>query len=321
MLLLLLLLSVLQSLSGSGLQVPLPYLDLLRHLSYHLLGYLLLRLRHQKRFRQLLRGRVHPAAVGTQCCGIKTVQKSSGLTRVMWTQHLLNFKQRWPRNERLRKQASRPVSSDSDSADRQLSSDRQQSKQNTLCSVPQLRRFEGWAGNVSIVVFHLTLEFRVGRSTELNHPDAFTNDSAISPASNNEPSTKDTRHIDVNPTSDGDQIILSERYDVAPGRLLLALAEYVPNLKDLKTSGLRQYLKHEGELAVRYTDPGIGRMQIEPFGFDRKGNEQDLKITCQAHLWNWAKAVMCAKFYKDMDICNCHPVLLVQICKQHDLPL
>ena len=61
-------------------------------------------------------------------------------------------------------------------------------------------------------------------------------------------------------------------------------------------------------------------MQIEPFGFDRKGNEQDLKITCQAHLWNWAKAVVCAKYYKDMDICNCHPVLLVQICKQHDLP-
>ena len=96
----------------------------------------------------------------------------------------------------------------------------------------------------------------------------------------------------------------------------------MPDLKDLKTSGLRQYLKHGGELKVRYTDPasGIGRMQIKPFEIDCKGNEQDLKITYQAQLWNWAKAVMCAKFYKDMDICNCHPVLLVQICKQHDLP-
>ena len=53
---------------------------------------------------------------------------------------------------------------------------------------------------------------------------------------------------------------------------------------------------------------------------DRKGNEQELEITCQAHLWNWAKAVMCKKFYKDMDTSCCHPVLLVQICKQHDLP-
>ena len=150
-----------------------------------------------------------------------------------------------------------------------------------------------------------------------NEPSA--KDSATAPASNNEPSAKDKR-INVSPTSDGHEIILEERYEVSPGHLLLALAEYVPDLKDLKTSGLRQYLKHEGELAVRYTDPGIGRMQIKPFAVDRTGNEQNLKITCQAHLWNWVKAVMCAKFYKDMDICNCHPVLLVQICKQHDLP-
>ena len=121
--------------------------------------------------------------------------------------------------------------------------------------------------------------------TSNNEPSA--NDSAVSPASNNEPSANDSAtapaSIDVNPTTDGDQIILEERYEVHPGRLLLALAEYVPDLKDLKTSGLRQYLKHEGELAVRYTDPGIGRMQIKPFGVDRTGNEQNLKITCHTH--------------------------------------
>ena len=38
--------------------------------------------------------------------------------------------------------------------------------------------------------------------------------------------------------------ILTERVSIEPGRLMLALAQYEPELKDLLTSGLNKYIAH-----------------------------------------------------------------------------
>ena len=130
--------------------------------------------------------------------------------------------------------------------------------------------------------------------------------------------------INLAPTCDNRTLTLTERLDVAPGRLMLALASYVPALVDLPESGLQTYLthasKHKSKVTVRYDDPGVGRLAMPPIVTDKKGNVEDLTMVCQPHLWNWVKAVVCSSHYTDCDISNCHPVLIVQMCEQHGLP-
>ena len=73
----------------------------------------------------------------------------------------------------------------------------------------------------------------------------------------------------IAPTSGKERFELSEKVNVTPGRLMLALAQYVPDLIDLPTSGLPKYLSHAasngGQVSVRYTDPenGIGAEALE----------------------------------------------------------
>ena len=128
------------------------------------------------------------------------------------------------------------------------------------------------------------------------------------------------KKINLAPTSPMN-FVLSEKIDVDPGHRLLALAKYVPDLLDLPASGLKKYLDHaecyDGEVRVKYTDTGIGRLEISPV--DHHGGEE-LTMTCQAQLWNYTKAACCVGIYKDMDIQNAHPVLVVQMCEQYGLP-
>ena len=120
------------------------------------------------------------------------------------------------------------------------------------------------------------------------------------------------KKINLAPTSPTD-FLLSERIKVYPGRKLLVLAKYVPDLLDLPASGLKKYLNYaegHGEVRVKYTDTGIGRLEICPVDHD---DGEELTMTYQAQLWNYAKAACCAEIYRDMDIQNAHPVLVVQM--------
>jgi hypothetical protein len=129
------------------------------------------------------------------------------------------------------------------------------------------------------------------------------------------------KKINLAPTSPID-FLLMEKIDVYEGHKLLALAQYVPDLLHLSASGLKKYLDHAdcygGEVRVKYTDTGIGRLEISPVEGDGMGTE--LTMTCQAQLWNYTKAACCVDIYKDMDIQNAHPVLVVQMCEQYGLP-
>jgi hypothetical protein len=107
--------------------------------------------------------------------------------------------------------------------------------------------------------------------------------------------------IDISPTSGIQAISLTEKFDARPGYLLLALSEYVSDLDGLKQTGLRKYLDR-ATVDVQYTDDetGIGRLNIQPYDTNDKGELVDLKITCQPFLWNWAKAAICDGTYVDV---------------------
>ncbi|MDA8539193.1 hypothetical protein N9K47_00450, partial [bacterium] len=117
--------------------------------------------------------------------------------------------------------------------------------------------------------------------------------------------------------------ILTERVSIEPGRLMLALAQYEPELKDLLTSGLSKYIAHaaknDNQVMVRYSDLGVGRLVITAVEKDRAGNYINKQMVTQPHMWNWCKAVMCCDHYTDMDIVQCHPTLLVQMFEHCDL--
>ena len=73
--------------------------------------------------------------------------------------------------------------------------------------------------------------------------------------------------VNVNPTCDKYEIILKERCEVPPGHLLLALAEYVPDLKDLKTSGLNRQ-QHEAD---EQADPPTPTKRGRTLTYQRQG--------------------------------------------------
>ena len=101
-------------------------------------------------------------------------------------------------------------------------------------------------------------------------------------------------------------IELTERFDVDKARQLL-----LSDLLDAKGKRiLKNYLtKLSGNaMQVQYTNESLGRLEAKVLGL--KKNE-----TCssQMNLWNVMKAVGCSGIYTDIDIVNCHPVLLQQL--------
>ena len=111
--------------------------------------------------------------------------------------------------------------------------------------------------------------------------------------------------IDISPTSIP-PFTLTERFDPRAARLMMALAPTVPELNDLTTSGFGKYAAMEGgQVRVQYREwsgQGIGRFHIKALDKD----DEEVDMVTQANLWNWAKAAVCPKFYKDCDISNAH---------------
>ena len=101
-------------------------------------------------------------------------------------------------------------------------------------------------------------------------------------------------------------IELTERFDVDKACQLL-----LSDLLDAKGKRiLKKYLtKLSGNaMQVQYTNESLGRLEANVLGL--KKNE-----TCspQMNMWKVMKAVGCSGIYTDIDIVNCHPVLLQQL--------
>ena len=60
----------------------------------------------------------------------------------------------------------------------------------------------------------------------------------------NKPSHNSPSSMNLAPTDCRRFDILTEKVTTRPGRLMLALAQYEPELKDLLTSGLSKYIAH-----------------------------------------------------------------------------
>ena len=123
--------------------------------------------------------------------------------------------------------------------------------------------------------------------------------------------------IDLTPLSDVEPFFLVEKTAVHPGRVMLALGYYVEDLKDLPASGLGGYLDHvesnHGSCLVQYTPTEIGRLRITPM---RKVKDEYVPVeigSYHAQMWNYVKAVCCCDYYNDLDIVNCHPVLILSL--------
>ena len=134
--------------------------------------------------------------------------------------------------------------------------------------------------------------------------------------------------INIAPTLNNSKFLLEEHTDVRAARVMLALAKYVPDLAVLPQSGLHSYLQHvdptneqsKGSAVVQYSDTGIGRLQIQVMKHNAKDQSYEPVSagTYQAIMKNCVKSVACTQ-YRDMDICNCHPELLVQMCEHYKL--
>jgi hypothetical protein len=66
-------------------------------------------------------------------------------------------------------------------------------------------------------------------------------------------------------------------------------------------------------IPVRYTDNGIGRLEITALKQNKSGEMEPVTMLTQSNHWNWVKAAICESTLTDMDIVCCHPTLLVQI--------
>ena len=113
---------------------------------------------------------------------------------------------------------------------------------------------------------------------------------------------------------------LTEQFNITYALKLLQ-----SNIIDDETKGsLKKYLKYSKnqKVEVLYTPPadGIGRLsiRINDIKLDKDGIPKD---TCRAqyNMYNKVKASLCDKFYVDLDICNCHPTILLQVFQNNHL--
>jgi hypothetical protein len=114
--------------------------------------------------------------------------------------------------------------------------------------------------------------------------------------------------------------ILQEKFN-----LQLALKLLQSDIIDDETKGsLKKYLKYSKnqKVEVLYTPPpdGIGRLsiRINNIKIDKDNVPKD---TCRAqyNLRKIVKASLCDKFYVDLDVCNCHPIILLQVFQKSHL--
>ena len=105
---------------------------------------------------------------------------------------------------------------------------------------------------------------------------------------------------------------LKEKYDISNAQKLL----HSDLLDDEYKGSLRKYLKHGkgGIVEVEYTIKEIGRLNIKV-----KGLKKDETSIAQAFMKGVCKSALCKKHYVDLDMVNCHPVLLEQVFKENGL--
>ena len=105
---------------------------------------------------------------------------------------------------------------------------------------------------------------------------------------------------------------LTERFNINNANKLLQLGL----LDDEKKSSLKKYIKYSnnGKVVVRYTINEIGRLtiRIDSIKVDKEGNPKDT-CRCQYNMNRITKGSICNTIYDDLDVVNCHPVLLQQI--------
>ena len=117
-------------------------------------------------------------------------------------------------------------------------------------------------------------------------------------------------------------ITLHEKVDVLAGQLYAQQLRIDPTVSDAPGSAhtpasVERYLKRAragGAVAVDYTDKvnGIGRLSIRVAGL--KDGETCITQAHPGDGGNQFKATICNRYYQDVDIDKCHPVLLHQIC-------
>ena len=105
---------------------------------------------------------------------------------------------------------------------------------------------------------------------------------------------------------------LTERFNLNNANKLLQLGL----LDDEKKASLKKYIKYSnnGKVVVRYTINEIGRLtiRIDSIKIDKQGNPKDT-CRCQYNMSRITKGSICNTIYDDLDVVNCHPVLLQQI--------
>ena len=114
------------------------------------------------------------------------------------------------------------------------------------------------------------------------------------------------------------QFVLSEQFNIVNALKLLqselideetkaSLAKYLSYSKNQKT-----------DVLYKLPEDGIGRLniRINDIKLDKDGIPKD---TCRAqyNMYNLVKASICDKYYVDLDIKNCHPVILLQVFKNN----
>ena len=105
---------------------------------------------------------------------------------------------------------------------------------------------------------------------------------------------------------------LKEKYSISNAQKLL----HSDILDEEYKGSLRKYLKHGkgGIVEVEYTIKEIGRLNIKV-----KGLKKDETSIAQAFMKGVCKSAICKKNYVDLDMVNCHPVLLEQVFKENGL--
>ena len=103
-----------------------------------------------------------------------------------------------------------------------------------------------------------------------------------------------------------DSFTLKERYDISNAQKLL----HCDILDDEKKGSLRKYLKYGkgGSVEVEYIQNEIGRLNIRV-----KALKKGESCMAQSFMKGICKSALCKKNYVDLDIVNCHPVLMEQI--------
>ena len=98
----------------------------------------------------------------------------------------------------------------------------------------------------------------------------------------------------------------TERYDIINSKKLLQ-----SDIIDEEEKGsLKKYLKHGkgGKVDIEYTVKEIGRLGIRV-----KGLKDKETCKCQSFQKGVIKSGLCNKYYDDLDIENCHPVIALQV--------